>query len=98
MGTLNYVELSVHDLPASARFFERAFGWKLKYFSSHYAATMTGLTDIALRADQATATKAPLPVIEVDDLPAALSAVEQAGGVITRPIFTFPGVSTGAGS
>jgi predicted enzyme related to lactoylglutathione lyase len=30
-------------------------------------------------------------VIQVDDLEAAQAAVEKAGGVITRPIFGFPG-------
>jgi predicted enzyme related to lactoylglutathione lyase len=44
-----------------------------------------------LQGDAAEASKAPLPVIEVDDLEAALKAVEAAGGRIVRPIFTFPG-------
>ena len=45
------------------------------------AATITGL-----QGDASEATRAPLPVIEVEDL-----AVEQAGGKILRPIFAFPG-------
>ncbi len=60
-------------------------------FGSTYAATTTGDTDIGLQADIAEATKAPLPVIEVEDLEAALAAVEAAGGRIIRPIFAFPG-------
>jgi hypothetical protein len=32
-----------------------------------------------------------LAVIEVDDLEAALTAVTNAGGSITHPIFAFPG-------
>ena len=91
MARLNYVELPVGDLPASLAFFEAAFGWTLKRFGPSYAATVTGVTDVGLQGDPAEQAKTPLPIIEVDDLPAALAAVEQAGGVVTRPIFAFPG-------
>ena len=60
-------------------------------FAPTYAATLTGDTDIGLQADATEATKAPLPVIEVDDLEGALDAVTKAGGQIVRPIFSFPG-------
>ena len=56
-------------------FYERAFGWALTEFGPTYAATLTGDTDIGLQGDAAEATRAPLPVIEVDDLEAALDAV-----------------------
>lgn len=91
MPKLNYVELPVGNVPASAAFFEKAFGWTLKHFGPTYAATVTGLTDLGLQGDPSARTAAPLPVIEVDDLPGALAAVEAGGGVITRPIFAFPG-------
>jgi predicted enzyme related to lactoylglutathione lyase len=91
MAKLNYIELPVSDVPASTAFFEQAFGWVLKPFGPSYAATVTGLTDIGLQGDPSAQTGAPLPVIEVDDLEAALTAVEKAGGEITCPIFTFPG-------
>jgi predicted enzyme related to lactoylglutathione lyase len=32
-----------------------------------------------------------LPVIQVEDLEAALAAVTEAGGVVVVPIFSFPG-------
>ena len=91
MARLNYVELPVRDVPAAKAFYETAFGWALTDFGPTYAATMTGDTDIGLQGDSAEATRAPLPVIEVDDLEAALEAVSNAGGAITRPIFAFPG-------
>jgi predicted enzyme related to lactoylglutathione lyase len=91
MARLNYVELPVGDIGAAKDFYESAFGWSLTSFGPTYAATLTGDTDIGLQADASEATKAPLPVIEVDDLEAALAAVRQAGGTITRPIFAFPG-------
>ena len=91
MPRLNYVELPVSGIEAAKRFYEEAFGWSLTGFGPSYAATMTGDTDIGLQADAAEASRAPLPVIDVPDLEAALAAVEAAGGRIVKPIFAFPG-------
>jgi uncharacterized protein len=91
LARLNYVELPVRDIGAASSFYEGAFGWSLTQFGPTYAATLTGDTDVGLQADESEATKAPLPVIDVDDLEAALEAVTRAGGQIVRPIYTFPG-------
>ena len=91
MARLNYVEFPVSAIGPARAFYEAAFGWSLTPFGPTYAATMTGDTDIGLQADPDERTKAPLPVIEVDDLEAALAAVEAAGGRVVRPIFAFPG-------
>lgn len=91
MPRLNYVEMPVQDTKRAKAFYEEAFGWSMTEFASTYAATTTGDTDIGLQGDRAEATGAPLPVIEVDDLEAALAAVERAGGRICRPVFAFPG-------
>jgi predicted enzyme related to lactoylglutathione lyase len=91
MARFNYVELPVADVGASKAFYEAAFGWSLTDFGPTYAATLTGDTDVGLQGDSAEASKAPLPVIDVADLEAALASVEAAGGRIVRPIFAFPG-------
>lgn len=91
MARLNYVELPVREIGASKEFYEQAFGWSMSEFGPTYAATISGDTDIGLQADTHEATRAPLPVIEVEDLEAAQAAVEQAGGSIVRAIFAFPG-------
>jgi uncharacterized protein len=91
MARLNYVELPATDTAASRRFFTDAFGFSFTDFGPTYSAMTTGDVDIGLQGDAAEATKAPLPVIEVDNLEDALAAVIKAGGVITRPIFAFPG-------
>ena len=93
---LNYVELPVTDAGRSAAFFEAAFGWSLTGFGPSYAATVDGSagdgsTDIGLQGDASEATAAPLAVIQVDDLAAALVAVEGAGGSVTRAPFNYPG-------
>ena len=91
MARLNYVELPVPDVAPAKAFYESVFGWVLTDFAPTYAATLTGDTDIGLQGDASEATRAPLPVIEVDDLEAAFEAVSRTGAEIVRPIFAFPG-------
>jgi len=91
MARINYVELPAADTAVSRDFYARAFGWSFTDFGPTYAATTGGDVDMGLQGDASEAPKAPLPVIEVADLEAALDAVSAAGGRITRPIFSFPG-------
>ena len=88
---LNYLELPVGDVVRHKAFYGEAFGWAFTDFGPDYAATMTGDTDVGLNGDRTQWTAQLLPVIEVDDLEAALAAVEAAGGLVTVPIFAFPG-------
>ncbi|MFA6229028.1 MAG: VOC family protein [Rhodanobacter sp.] len=91
MARPGFIELPASDIAASSAFYARAFGWDLTSFGPSYACTMTGDVDVGLQGDATEATLAPLPVIAVDDLDAALIAVTAAGASIVRPIFTFPG-------
>jgi uncharacterized protein len=91
MARPNYFELPAPDIEAAKLFYGTAFGWRLADFGPTYAATTTGDVDIGLQGDANDAPRAPLVVIEVDNLEAALAAVEAAGGAIVRPIFSFPG-------
>jgi predicted enzyme related to lactoylglutathione lyase len=91
MPRINFVELPARDLGAAKAFYGSVFGWELTDFGPSYSCTLTGDVDLGLQGDASEATAAPLAVIAVDDLEAAQAAVERAGGVITRPIFAFPG-------
>jgi hypothetical protein len=91
MARPSYIELPANDIAAARAFYTQAFGWELTDFGPTYACTMTGDVDIGLQGDPAEATRAPLPVIAVDDLEAALAAVTAAGARVVRPIFAFPG-------
>ena len=88
---LNYVELPVGDVAGIKRFYAEAFGWSFTDYGPDYAAAMTGETTLGLNGDPAESTEQLLPVIEVDNLEAALGAVEAAGGTVTLAIFAFPG-------
>ena len=84
------------ELPASATtpakaFYAAAFGLEMTDFGPTYACTMSGDVDLGLQADPGEATRAPLPVIQVDSLDVAETLVRKAGGVITKAPFSFPG-------
>ena len=91
MSRISFIELPASDLALARSFYTDAFGLAFTDFGPSYSSTMTGDVDIGLQADASEATSAPLAVIAVDDLEAAFEAVGKAGGVITEPIFAFPG-------
>ncbi len=91
MAQLNYLELPVAETARAKAFYGAAFGWTFVDFGPSYAATTSGDTDVGLQADAAETSAAALPVIDVDDLDAALAAVKGAGGTVTKPVFAFPG-------
>ncbi|MDB5700604.1 MAG: hypothetical protein JWL66_803 [Sphingomonadales bacterium] len=91
IGLPNYVELPAADIAAAKTFYADIFGWDLTDYGPSYSCTTTGTVDIGLQGDSGEATKAPLPVLPVADIEAALAAVTAAGGRIVRPIFAFPG-------
>lgn len=89
---IDYVELpsaTAHELTRA--FYAKAFGWTFSDYGPAYSATTNGTTDIGLQGDPSDALSAPLPVVRVDDLDAAFDSVTKAGGVVARPIFSFPG-------
>jgi len=91
MSRICFVELPISDLASTRSFYADAFDLSFTDFGPSYSCTMTGDVDLGLQADTREATAAPLAVIMVDDLDAALNAVSKAGGVITKPVFAFPG-------
>ena len=91
MSRISFVELSASDLSSTRSFYADAFGLAFTDFGPSYSCTLTGDVDIGLQADASEATSAPLIVVAVDDLEASVEAVRKAGGVITKPVFAFPG-------
>jgi len=89
---IDYVELpsaTAHELTRA--FYAKAFGWGFDHYGPDYSATSGGPVDVGLNGHREEALSAPLPVVRVGDLEAALDAVCDAGGIIARPIFSFPG-------
>jgi predicted enzyme related to lactoylglutathione lyase len=88
---INFVELPATAIAPMKSFYSQAFGFSMTDFGPTYACTLSGDVDLGLQADRADATRAPLPVIQVENLEQALTAVTRAGGKISRPTFSFPG-------
>jgi predicted enzyme related to lactoylglutathione lyase len=89
---IDYVELpsaTAHELTRGC--YAKAFGGAFTDYGPDYAATTEGAVDVGLNGQPGEALAAPLPVVRVDDLDAALDAVVKAGGTIAKPIFAFPG-------
>jgi predicted enzyme related to lactoylglutathione lyase len=91
IGLPNYVELPAADIAAARTFYAEVFGWDLIDYGPSYSATTSGDVNVGLQGDPAEAPKAPLPVMEVTDIDAALAMVSAAGGTIVQQIFSFPG-------
>ena len=91
MSRICFVELPASDLGLARSFYTDAFGLAFSDLGPSYSSMTTGDVDIGLQADASEANSAPLAVIAVDNLEPSLEAVSKAGGVITKPVFAFPG-------
>jgi predicted enzyme related to lactoylglutathione lyase len=86
-----YLELPAQQLAASQAFYANLFGWTFQDYGPTYAAFTVSGTEGGLNADPAERTKAPLPVIESQNLEQTEQEILKAGGKISLPIFSFPG-------
>jgi len=91
MAKIVYLELPARQHAATKAFYSAALGWEMTDYGPSYSATESLGVNVGLQADLNDAPAAPLVVVEVADLEAALRAVQAAGGEIVRPIFPFPG-------
>ena len=94
---LNYLEFATLDINASKCFFTQVFNWYFTDYGDSYAAFFAGEAGLdggffALDPGQQYSPGSHvLPVFYRADLTETQQKVIQAGGVITRPVFTFPG-------
>jgi uncharacterized protein len=86
-----YLELPADNLATTKNFYTNLFGWTFQDYGPTYAAFSGGGTEGGFNADPAERTKAPLPVIESENLEQTEEAILKAGGKIIVPIFSFPG-------
>lgn len=86
-----FVELAVGSTGPTKSFYASAFGFAMTDFGPTYSCTMTGDVDLGLQGDVKEASRAPLPVIQVESLEDTEERVKRAGGVVTRATFSFPG-------
>ena len=91
---INYVEYAAIDLAATKKFFIDVFGWVFKDFGEEYTAfTNAGLNGGFYHAHKNSKAEqgGALVVLYSYDLEDTYHKVEEAGGIITKQVFPFPG-------
>ncbi len=90
-GKIDYVELPGSNLAETKAFYTAAFGWRFVDYGPTYAAMEDAGLDGGFQGNPEIAPTRPLVILYAGDLEAMLRRVEAAGGVVTAPIFAFPG-------
>ncbi len=92
-NTINYIELPTTDIPATKEFYSKLFGWSFTDWGEHYISF--GGAGISGGFDASGETKptddGPKVILYSDDLQATRDAIQKAGGIITKDIYSFPG-------
>ena len=91
---INYVEFPAKDIEATKAFFNSAFGWTFVDYCPEYTAfSNEGLDGGFYKSDLSVSTEAgsALIVFYSKDIERTKSKIENAGGTIIKPIFSFPG-------
>lgn len=88
---IDYIEFSSGNISASKAFFAQAFGWGFVDYGPQYQAFADAGIDGGVDGTGQAVAGTALVILKTGDLEAAQTRVEAAGGVVTRPIFAFPG-------
>jgi len=91
--TIDYVEFHADDLPATRQFYSQVFGWEFEDYGPEYTSFKDGRMAGGFSLGPVSPGSGPLIVIYVDDLQATQMQIRNAGGKITKDIFSFPGGS-----
>ena len=88
---INYIEFKAADLEAIKQFYRQAFSWSFTDYGPTYVAfSDSGLAGGFEKTDEKIVNGA-LVVLYHQDLEAAKSRIMEAGGKISKDIFSFPG-------
>jgi predicted enzyme related to lactoylglutathione lyase len=93
-GKINYVEFPAAEIEATKTFFAEVFGWEFLDYGPDYSAFADqGLDGGFFRSELQARTEkgSALIVFYSHDLENTQARIEQAGGSIVKPIFSFPG-------
>ena len=91
MTPITYLELPSTNVAADKQFYATLFGWTFEDFGPDYAAFSNSGLEGGFNGGGDHRPEAPLPVLLTDNLEAMLEKVGAAGGIVTMPIFVFPG-------
>ena len=91
---IDYIELPAVDLGAAETFYKKVFAWTFQDYGPEYRAFSDGSIDggfyraeLCSKADSGSA----LIIFHTDNLEEMQKSIENAGGTIVKPVFSFPG-------
>ena len=88
---IDYIEFSVKSVSEAKRFYGAAFGWSFEDYGPNYASFADGRLSGGFQTATEVRTGGPLVIIYGADLEDMERPVRHAGGIIVKPIFSFPG-------
>lgn len=91
---INYVEYPAHDLAATKAFFQQVFSWTFEDFGPDYIAFKNDILEGGFFRSELRASTdhgSALLVFYSEALEATQAKIQDAGGSIIKPIFSFPG-------
>ncbi|XZG70333.1 VOC family protein [Chitinibacteraceae bacterium HSL-7] len=91
---IDYIEFPAADLAKAQRFYNYVFGWTFTDYGPDYCAFDDGRLQggfYRASASSTTASGAALVVLYTEELEDTQARVAAAGGIICKPIFSFPG-------
>ena len=90
-GRIDYIEFSATDVAKTKAFYERVFGWKFTDYGPDYTSFEDGRLAGGFSKEGKAVRGGPLVVLYASDLATTEKKVREAGGVITKDAFPFPG-------
>lgn len=99
MPYVNYIELNVSDVAATADFYSTVFGWKTQQFADDYMVATHGDEpgiDTGIQPVQGGGGPSSTPVVSVASIDDTLAKVVEAGGTVVVDKFPIPGVGHAA--
>ena len=91
---INYIELPAQNIEATKDFFTSVFGWSFVDYGPEYTCfTNAGIDGGFYQSDLSASTEngSALIVFYSKNLEQTQAKIEGAGGLIIKPIFSFPG-------
>ena len=88
---IDNIEFNVLDIARCKRFYGSVFGWTFVDFGPAYTEFTDGRLKGGFTTGEPVRPGGPLVILYADDLDQAAARIRNAGGSISRDVFSFPG-------
>ena len=90
-GRIDYIEFPATDVAKTKAFYQQVFGWKFTDYGPDYTSFEDGRLSGGFTKEGKIVRGGTLVVLYATELAATEKKVRDAGGVITKDAFSFPG-------